>query len=171
MIFRCFWIQIWPQTPSGAAPGPQIWARRPLLATVRPRSLIFIDFWFHFGGPGNPKMMSFCIRNLTFWVLFFWCFFKCSAFLFFSDFGCPEAPFWEVFWLIFRRSGPLQNVMRNLYEKLSKTVIAVRFSMFLQNSRHAANITNNESKWHFWSCEVMPAMQKNCKLSIDIRKS
>ena len=35
------------------------------------------------------------------------------------------------------------------------------FSIFLQNSRHAANIANNESKWHFWSCEVMLAMQKH----------
>ena len=41
------------------------------------------------------------------------------------------------------------------------------FSLFLQNSRHAANIANNESKWHFWSCEVMPAMQKNCNKSIE----
>ena len=75
----------------------------------------------------SPKMRSFCIRKLIFWVLFFWCFFECSVFLLFWDFGCPEAPFWEVFWLIFRRSGPLRNVMRNLYEKHSKNVMAIRF--------------------------------------------
>ena len=46
--------------------------------------------------------------------------FECYVFLLCCDFGCPEAPFWDAFCLIYGRSEPLQHVMGNLYEKLSK---------------------------------------------------
>ena len=41
-----------PISPSRAPLGPQVGAWRPLLATVRAPSQIFIDFWSHFGGLG-----------------------------------------------------------------------------------------------------------------------
>ena len=30
-------------------------------------------------------------------------------FLVFFDFGCPKAPFWEAFWLLFGSLGPLES--------------------------------------------------------------
>ena len=39
----------------------------------------------------------------------FLCFFECSIFRCFCDFGCPKAQFWKAFWLLFGSLGPLES--------------------------------------------------------------
>ena len=55
------------------------------------------------------KGTSFLAPFLILFASCFLCFFECSFFLFFCDFGCPKAPFWEAFWLLFGSLGPLES--------------------------------------------------------------
>ena len=57
----------------------------------------FCDFGKLTGTKKSPKMTPILLWFPIFWVLCFPCFFECSLFSLFLDFGCLEAPFWAHF--------------------------------------------------------------------------
>ena len=53
----------------------------------------------------------------TFWMQFL-LFFQCPFFLIFCDLGCPEAPFWEAFWITFLAEARKRKSVFGLHRRV-----------------------------------------------------